>query len=179
MEHLLSARDSQGLPKEKGHFILRVLLPGSVFKFIILQGFNHHSLFSSFFFFFFLFFLFLKKKQLYWDTCHTSQQFKLYTSVGFGIFTELWIHWHNFRTFSSPPKETVPGIPWWSRGYDSMLPRQGVRSLGRDSDPIRQNNKNKPKTLYSLTVTPQFLQTLTPTTSPRQLTYLPVLNVSH
>ena len=52
MEHLLSARDSQGLPEERGHFILGVLLPGSVFKFIILQGFNHYPLKK-------------KKKQLY------------------------------------------------------------------------------------------------------------------
>ena len=69
MGHLLSTRDSQGLPEERGHFILRGLLPGAVFKFIILKRFNHHPL--------------KKKKKLHLDTCHTSQQFKLYKFSGF------------------------------------------------------------------------------------------------
>ena len=78
---------------------------------------------------------FKKKKKKSFIEIHAIQVNNLNctNSVGSGIVTELWIHWQNFRTFLSPPKETVPGIPW-SRDYDSMLPLQGpwVPSLGRE-----------------------------------------------
>ena len=34
-------------------------------------------------------------------------------------------------------KEVIQGLPWWSRGWDAMLPTQGalVQSLVRELDP--------------------------------------------
>ena len=45
-------------------------------------------------------------------------------------------------------KITVSRLPWWSNGYDSMLPMQGtqVQSLVRELDPtccMNNNNINK------------------------------------
>ena len=38
-------------------------------------------------------------------------------------------------------KVAEPGLPWWSSGYDSSLPRQGARvpSLVRELDPTCRN----------------------------------------
>ena len=42
-------------------------------------------------------------------TCHTINPLKVYISVGFSIITVV-IHYHKFRTFPSPPKETFMPI---------------------------------------------------------------------